>query len=482
MIRCADLLRELAVERIELLLTERQTISLRQRVIVFFVAFLAMLSATVAWTLSRGTELDALPSSWNVDGVFYDNLAFNLNQGDGFVVDLQAQSWRSNYVEANGSASAAGNYNWLMPVQGTGPTALRLPGYPFALAAIYRVFGHRPAVARIFGCVFVSLGVALLLTFCALRWGYLPAVIAATTVALDFSVMQSAGTLASESLAILVLAITFLLVARAWESPTHGSWFVAGMGFASLVLIRGIWSLGLLIMIALLLIGCVLPFVRKRMTRLKLTHFVAFLAVAIVFAMPWWVRNCIVTEHFTPFGTAGSCGFVGAYCDESLADYGQWQADVYNDNQLEVQATVDMDSVNLAHLEYLIGQASLQKTKQWCLENWSRIPELMFFRALSHWGLFNPSVPIIFQAANVWLVVIGLIGCFCCTDRLRLVFVFVLVLDTFLVMLTWEHLGRYAIPIRPVVHIGYGLAIAVVTRAVTNRFATKSNIESRPEA
>ncbi len=436
-----------------------------------------MLCVTAAWTISRDSDLDALPSSWNVDGIFYDNVAFNLNQGNGFVVDLQAQPWRSKYVEANENAPVDGNYDWLMPVKGTGPTALRLPGYPFALAAIYRVFGHRPAVARIFGCVFVSLGIALLLTFCALRWGYLQAVIAAATVALDFSVMQSAGTLASESLAVLVLAITFLLIVRAWETPTHGSWFAAGIGFAALVLIRGIWSLGLLIMIAMLVVGYVLPLVRKRMTRVKLNHFVAFLAAATIFAMPWWVRNCVVTEHFTPFGTAGSCGFVGAYCDESLADHGQWQADVYNDNQIEVQATVDMDSVNLAHLEYLIGQASLRKTKDWCFENWNRLPKLMFSRALSHWGLFNPSVPMIFQVANVWLVVVGLIGCFCCTDRLRLVFICVLVLDTILVMLTWEHLGRYAIPIRPVVHIGYGLAIAAVMRVITNRFTTEPSTD-----
>jgi hypothetical protein len=49
------------------------------------------------------------------------------------------------------------------------------------------------------------------------------------------------------------------------------------------------------------------------------------------------------------------------------------------------------------------------------------------------------------------------------------------VLDTFLVMLTWEHLGRYAIPIRPVVHIGYGLAIAAVIRAVANRFVSTAS-------
>jgi len=406
------------------------------RALVCFIAFTAMLCVSMAWTLSRGSAVAAPPAPWNVDGVFYDNIAFNLNEGNGFAVDLKIQPWRGVYREAGNSLFGFGEYDWLMPLKGAGPTALRSPGYVFTIAAIYRVFGKRYVVGRYFGCAFVSLGIALLLTFCATRWGYLPAVIAAVTLSADFSVMQSAGTLASESLAILVLAITFLLAVRAWETPTHGRWFLVGVGL------------------------------RKRVSSRKWSHFAVFLVTAIVFAMPWWVRNCAVTEHFTPFGTAGSCGFVGAYCDESLANHGQWQSALFEDNQREVQATVDMDSVSLAHLEYLTGQASLQKTKQWCTANWSQIPKLMAYRALSHWGFFNPAVPKSFAVANLCLVLIGFLGCFYFTDKLRALFVFVLLLDIFLVMLTWEHLGRYAIPIRPVVHIGCGLAIASILEFV----------------
>ena len=444
----------------------------RKRTIVFTIAFATMFFVSLIWTLNRAGQQSDPPAPWNVDGIFYDNIAFNINRGEGFIVDLYADPWRASYLPEqppNGNREDLG-YNWLRPVKGTGPTALRSPAYPYALSLIYRSFGHRYDVARIFGCVFASLGLALLLTFCASRWGYLPAFIAATTMSLDYSIMSSAGTLATESLAILIFAITFMLIVHAYERSSVLLWAIAGVSFAALMLTRGIWSLGFLILI-LSLIGFSIPPIRSRLGTFQRKHLVAFLATAAILAMPWWIRNCQTTGHFTPFGTAGSCGFVAAYCDESLENYGQWQTDVFNRNQIEVQKNVNMDTIKLADLEYMTGQESMRKTKIWCLANWTQIPQLMFYRALSHWGFFNTSVPLPSQIANIWLIVVGLIGCVFTTGKSRSIFIVVLLLDSLLVMLTWEHLGRYAIPIRPVVHIGYGLAIAAVTRAIAARFS-----------
>ena len=441
--------------------------SIRNNAIVFTIAFATMFFVSMIWMLNRsGTQTDR-PATWNVDGVFYDNIAFNINRGQGFAVDLFAQPWRESYLPTqppNGEHMDS-NYDWLGPVKGTGPTALRSPAYPYALSLIYRTFGHRYDVARIFGCLFVSLGLALLLTFSASRWGHLPAFIAAATLALDYSVMLSAGTLATESLAILIFAITFLLVIIAYERSSVLLWAIAGFSFAALMLTRGIWSLGYLILIVSL-VGFWIPPIRRLLGSFQQKHLVAFLAVATIVAMPWWIRNCQTTGHFTPFGTAGSCGFVAAYCDESLEDHGQWQTEVFNRNQNEVNETVDMDTIKLAELEYLTGQESMRKTKAWCLANWTQIPQLMTYRGLNHWGFFNSSVSRLFQIANIWLIVVGLVGCFFATGKSRGVFIVVLLIDTLLVMLTWEHLGRYAIPIRPVVHIGYGLAIATAIRAI----------------
>lgn len=449
--------------------------SFLKNAIVFAIAFATMFFVSMIWTLNRGGEQSDPPAPWNVDGIFYDNIAFNINRGEGFVVDLHAEPWRGSYLQYLPSKGGRLDldYHWLVPVKGTGPTALRSPAYPFALSLIYRSFGHRYNVARIFGCVFVSLGLALLLTFCVSRWGYLPAVFAASTMALDYSIMSSAGTLATESLAILIFAITFMLIVNAYERSSVLLWAIAGISFAALMLTRGIWSLGFLILIVAL-IGFSIPLIRRCLGKLQRKHLVAFLVTAAIFAMPWWIRNCQTTGHFTPFGTAGSCGFVAAYCDESLENFGQWQADVFNRNQIEVQKNVDMDTIKLADLEYMTGQESMRKTKAWCLANWKRIPQLMLYRALSHWGFFNTGVSAPLQIANIWLIIVGLVGCVCTTGKARGVFIVVLLLDSLLVMLTWEHLGRYAIPIRPLIHVGYGLAIA----AVAAQFPIRARRES----
>ena len=446
---------------------ETQVSSFRKNAIVFTVAFATMFIVSFMWTLGRGGELNDPPAPWNVDGIFYDNVAFNINSGQGFAVDLYAEPWRGSYMQHSPVKGGRMDldYRWLEPVKGTGPTTLRSPTYPYALSFIFRGFGHRYDIARIFGSLFVGLGLALLLTLCASRWGYLATIIAACTMAIDYSVMSSAGTLATESLAIPVFAITFLLIVKAFERCSVLLWAIAGVSFAALMLTRGIWSLGFLILIVSL-IGFWIPPIRNRLKPFQQKHLVAFLVAATVFATPWWIRNCQETGHFTPFGTAGSCGFVAAYCDESFEDFGQWQPDVFNRNQIEVQKNVDMDSIKLADLEYMTGQESMRKTKAWCLANWNLIPQLMLYRGVSHWGFFNTSVAYPLQMANIWLIVIGIAGCFFGTGRIRSVFIVVLLLDSLLVILTWEHLGRYAIPIRPVVHVGYGVFIASVIHKV----------------
>jgi hypothetical protein len=59
----------------------------------------------------------------------------------------------------------------------------------------------------------------------------------------------------------------------------------------------------------------------------------------------------------------------------------------------------------------------------------------------------------------VTLIVSGFSGCLLLTGRLRGLFTVVLLVDLAIVMLTWEHLGRYAIPIRPLIHLGLALVI-----------------------
>ena len=66
-------------------------VSLKKKAAIFLIALTTMFAATIAWTVSRPVSIGDPPATWNVDGVFYDNIACNLNLGEGFVVNLQAQ-------------------------------------------------------------------------------------------------------------------------------------------------------------------------------------------------------------------------------------------------------------------------------------------------------------------------------------------------------------------------------------------------------
>ena len=426
--------------------------------IIFALALCWMLLTTGAWNFNRGVPLDGPPAPWNIDGVFYDNIAVQLNRDAEFSVDFHNQVWRSDYQNANTKPPFTQQYNWVMRYQGTGPTTMRSPGYPLVLAGVYRLFGNQFSAARIFGCLLVSLALSMLASWIAKSWGIVACIIFCGTVVLDYSVMQSAGTIASESLAIFLLTCAFLSAACAVKKPNHRRWFFCGVLFALLLLTRGNWNLGLLIFLPLSVLALI-PAVGKGLLPFKFQHAVTFFVAVLIVATPWWIRNCGLTKNFTPFGSAGTCGLVAAWCDESLNDHGQWQPKVFNDLQREVVDDMKENGHELVPREVEMARRSSKTAIAWCKSNWNRIPELMFWRMLSHWGFFNPAVPPLFHWLNVTLIVSGFSGCLLLTGRLRGLFTVVLLVDLAIVMLTWEHLGRYAIPIRPLIHLGLALVI-----------------------
>ena len=445
----------------------------------FGLIFTFLTLASIAWTLNRGSTLDAPPAAWNTDGVFYDNIAVELNENNGIGVDFQNPQWRSTNQRANATPPHERQYDWVMQYQGTGATTLRSPGYPIVLSGVFRLCGHRLDAARIFGCLLVSLGLSLLAGWIARRWGVVTAAVFCVTVALDYSVMQSAGTIGTESLAVFLFATAFLSAVGGVEKPSHLRWFFCGILFAALILTRGNWNLGLLIFLPLSLLALV-PIVAKRIAPLKFQHAVTFFIAVLIIAMPWWIRNCYLTGQFSPFGTAGTCGLVAAWCDESLENYGHWQPKVFHDLQRQVIDDTTESGNELVPREIELAQRSSQAAIAWCKANWNRIAELMFWRSLSHWGFFNPTVPPIYHWLNVAMVVTGLPGCLLLTGRLSGLFTVVLLVDLAIVMLTWEHLGRYAIPIRPLIHLGLALVICRFWHVVL-RGSAVSNLISSPQ-
>ena len=427
---------------------------------VFLVSFALFYASASAWNFPtwNGRAADQIPPHWNIDGIFYDNIANNLSAGRGFVVDFEDSQWRQKYQLDSQSLDAEALYEWVFQFEGVGPTAMRSPGYPFVLSWIYRTFGWRLDTARLLGMVMSCLGLAMIVSWSYEKWGLIVSCIAAITLMVDYSVMQTSGMIASEPLAILAFSIAFTRLAALIEKPSVPRSLILGLAFAGLFLTRGNWNLGLLLVLFCFPLLAMAK-VRDRIEPIKIQHIAIVLFTALLVALPWWIRNCQVTGQFQPFGTAGASGLVAAYCDESLADYGNWKSAVFHRNQKSVFREIDLSKVPLAKREYLVGRSSTTIATKWAIANWYQLPKLAIFRYLSHWGLFNSAVPTPFQIANaVWLI-FGLAGCLFLSGRQKKLLAFVLLIDAIIVMLTWAHLGRYGIPVRSLLHIGCALTI-----------------------
>ena len=427
-----------------------------KNVSVFAIAFVWFGVVTTGWSIISFKSLNAPVTPENHDGVFYDNIALCLEQGHGFQIDFMNEAWRERYRDLNRSEKWKGRYNWVMRYRAAGATAMRSPTYPVVLGAIYSVVGWRYDAVRIVGTVLVALGMALLASWIWRRWGPIASVLFGLTASIDFSIMQSAGTFGTESLGILLATVTFVFVVRAFEKPSLLVWGLAGVAFGLLTLTRGNWNL------ALVIITVGLPLLAFRNVRDWLAptgfrHLIVFLLACSFIAAPWWIRNCLETRNFQPFGTAGSQGLVAAYCDESFDNYGNWQQEVFREHQRALFSEKKFLVKSLAEREATAGRNSTQRALSWSRENWIRLPQLAGMRFLSHWGLTNHNVPWFAQAGNIALLLFAFFGLVAVEPKTRKVLIIILVLDAMVVMLTWAHFGRYAIPIRPLIHLSYAV-------------------------
>ncbi len=440
-----------------------------QTTIVFAAVSLVFIFGTIAWTARETVSFNDPPEEIR-DGVYYDNMAQCLLKGQGIAFDFRDPAWQQRYHQLDQQPGFEGKLSWVQQEIVRGPTASRPPGYPVLLATVYRLVGWRWDAVRLIDCILVSLGLATLITWSWCRWGAIPALVSTGTLLLDFSVMTFAGYILTEPLATALVCVLFVVVAAASHRSTVGRWLLAGTILALLMYVRGTWNLWWL-MLAMASPLLLFRGIRNRLLPVTPRHIAVFLLTPLLLAAPYWVRNCVVTGHFQPLGTGGSMGLVGAWCDESLADHGNWQHLVFHEHKNAVVSRVaDHSKWTTAQWEYEIGRQSAARAMDWAIQNWFFVPKLATERLITHWGLYQP-LPVHVYAANVWLLVVGCAGIYLAGDRVRFVLVVILVLDSAVIMATWAHQGRYAIPLRPLIHLGYGLAAVMLLQWIIHQAA-----------
>jgi 4-amino-4-deoxy-L-arabinose transferase-like glycosyltransferase len=287
--------------------------------LIVLVAFLVRLGFTAVY---RG-GLDQPPTHARcaADGVEYDSLARNVAAGNGYCLD------------------------------GGGPTSFRAPGLPFAMAAVYGLFG--PSLTAIHVLFSFCGACGVLSAYCLATELVAPrtARFAAAFAALYPGDIYMASNFFSELVFSPCLGFGLWLLAR--NTRTGSRWAALGagvlLGYASLT--RSFAVLFLPLYVLYCLSG---PILRMTQVRAATWYTVGFALVLL----PWVARNYQVHGTFVLVATNGGSTFYGGNNDvvtSTPRQYGNWVAT----NGLPGRDLIDAQPTEVSHdkMEYQLGVA-----------------------------------------------------------------------------------------------------------------------------
>jgi Dolichyl-phosphate-mannose-protein mannosyltransferase len=216
------------------------------------------------------------------DAVAYEQIAANLDHGDGFTVGESATQPSTNYS----------------------------PGLPLLVSTVYRVAGGiHERLARIVLALVGS--VAVLLTFLIGRRlaGPIAGLIGAAVVAIYPALLEYGGMLMSEPLATTLLAGSVLALLWAGDGEQLRRWAFPGALLGALALTRPEY-LGVAIVVAAVVFARGIGVEWRR----ALAQAAVLLGAVIFVVLPWTVRNAVVLDRLVPISTGGGqVLFAGSY-------------------------------------------------------------------------------------------------------------------------------------------------------------------------
>jgi hypothetical protein len=389
------------------------------------------------------------------DDVFYDNIAWHLEQGAGFRLGFSGWEWLKPYRRAQDGV----NREWVFQTRVDGPTTSRAPVYPLLLSVSYRLSGRDWRVVRIGQIVTLVAGLATLLVWAGqqMRNRWLPFV-GATTLLVDYGVHGTAGQIMTETTATVGMVALLMALCSAWRRGSAGSWLLAGVVMGLVLLTRSTLAGWLVLAVPGVLVVAAGQMLRRRSCwRLLRNAAVIALGVSAV-CLPWWMRNCRRAEAFEPFGSAGKIGMVGGYCDGCYDLGGNWYLPAVQEVERAVQKEPGFFALELPRKEHVTGVESEHRAMDWARSNWQRLPWLATMKGLTHLGLWSqPERWVV--VANAVLVGGAIAGCWLSRRSFGGWIFLATALSVATTMLTWSHYGRFAIPIRPFWHLAAAVTI-----------------------
>ena len=255
------------------------------------------------------------------DGPDYDNIAYHLTQGRGFV-----EIWTDDTLAPYTGDSAL--YAILVDRIGQPPIfGHRPPGYPLFLAGIYSVFGRDFAAVRLVQIIVDSVSVVLL-TLLGFRWhsrriGWIAGVLAAINPLLIYY----ARMLTAESTSTFMLLVLALLVSSFERSRRPSGILVAGIALGALLMLKSAFVL------CAPALAAILAWRHIKEPRYAAVAVSLLTLGALLVAGPWIVRNEAIFGRYT-ISSQGGLAFsqrnneviartpycYGSWCPESVAE------------------------------------------------------------------------------------------------------------------------------------------------------------------
>ncbi len=204
-----------------------------------------------------------------------------------------------------------------------GPTAIRGPGYPYLLGAIYALSGDSLAAGRLLDATLGTLTVLLLYLVAKRIWGRRVGLLAAALAAVFPPLVLLSRELVSESLFIPLILGAVLCVLNFRRSGGAVRWAAAGGGLCGLAILTRPTGFALIFPVALGVWT-----LRPRLRFESLLPPASVICCAALVVVPWIVRDAINFGRFVPVTTSGGIAMAGTYNAASYHDsasHGAWR-------------------------------------------------------------------------------------------------------------------------------------------------------------
>ena len=200
------------------------------------------------------------------DGISYDILADNLISGNGFVLDFT--------------------------------TAFRPPGYPFFLALIYLIFGHRYEWIRISQAVLGAISPVLMYVLTKRLWSWRVASLAALGMAAHPLLIYFTQAIYPETLIIFLLCLLLLSAVSSTKPVLMRRILLVGLILGMMTLIRP----DVIVLGALFALWITFSY-RDRLKGIMAAGLLVCCVLSLV--LPWTWRNYHEFDNFVPVSTNG---------------------------------------------------------------------------------------------------------------------------------------------------------------------------------